>query len=194
MAICDDCFQEFLHPLVHELMDKNQAFNDRYGLHARWDWDADSATLTFTDPAKPTLRIATSVVGTTEGDSWEWTWANRNFEALTKRDIELVRAFGETNRYEQLTSAFLEADEYTGWEMTAVAAHLLSAEGGYRFPTEHGFCYLIYRKIEEIGKPDADDLFGAMSGTVTVAPGVDLTEPTDESGDAASEASSAGSL
>ena len=149
MAICDDCFQEFLHPLVHELMDKNESFRNRYGLHARWDWDADSATLTFTDPVKPTLRIKTSVVGTMEDDQWEWTWANRNFESHTKRDIEQVRAYGEKNSLEPLTSAFLDADEHTGWEMTAIAAHLLQAPGAYRFPTDRGFCYVLYREIDE---------------------------------------------
>jgi hypothetical protein len=34
--------------------------------------------------------------------------------------------------------------------MTAVAAHILNAPGAYRFPTENGHCYLIYRKIDEI--------------------------------------------
>jgi len=37
--------------------------------------------------------------------------------------------------------------------MTAVAAHVLKALGAYRFPTDDGFCYLIYRNIETI---DAD--------------------------------------
>jgi hypothetical protein len=69
-----------------------------------------------TDPEKSTLRIAVSVVGTTEGDSWEWTWANRNFEPHTKVDIEKVRDFGESNGFDKLTTAFLEADECTGWK------------------------------------------------------------------------------
>ena len=91
----DDHFEEFVHPLSHELMEKNQRFRQKYGVHARWDWDSDSSTLTFTDPEKPTLRIAVGVVGTTEGSSWEWTWANRNFEPHTKVDIDKVREFGE---------------------------------------------------------------------------------------------------
>ena len=52
MALCDDCFEDFVHPLFHELMDKNRRFREKYGGHARWDWDPDSATLTFTDPEK----------------------------------------------------------------------------------------------------------------------------------------------
>jgi hypothetical protein len=95
MAVCDDCFQEFLHPLVHEAKEKNQRFEDTYGRHERWDWDCDSSTLTFSDAGKPKLRIRCSVVGTTEGDSWEWSWANQNFPAHERTDIERVREFGE---------------------------------------------------------------------------------------------------
>jgi hypothetical protein len=151
MTVCDDCFREFLHPIFHKLMDKNNQFFERYGRHVRWDWDDVAATLTFSDPVLPTVRIDVTVVGSTEGNSWEWSWANPNYQAYSKRDMEKIREFGEKNGYDKLTSAFLDADEFTGWEMTAVAAHFLGAPGAYRFPTEHGYCYLIYRKIEDIG-------------------------------------------
>ena len=150
MTICDDCFREFAHPLFHELMDKNKRFEEPYGSHARWDWDNEAVTLTFSDPILPTVRIDVTVVGSTEGDSWEWSWANANYEDRSKLGIERVRQFGEANGYEKLTSAFLNADEDTGWEMTAVAAHLLDALGAYRFPTDAGHCYLIYKTIQQI--------------------------------------------
>jgi len=31
MTVCDDCFGEFLHPRVHELMDKDRLFKGRNG-------------------------------------------------------------------------------------------------------------------------------------------------------------------
>jgi hypothetical protein len=150
VTVCDDCFKEFVHPLVHELMNKNNQFRELYGIHARWDWDPELAIMKFTDPEKPTLWIGASVVGTTQGDTWEWTWANPNFPPHSKLDMEQIRDFGEAKGYDKLTTAFLEADEYTGWELTAVAAHILNAPGAYRFPTESGYCYLIYRKIEQV--------------------------------------------
>jgi hypothetical protein len=153
MTICEDCFQEFVHPLVHAGMDKNDAFERRYGHHARRDWDGSSSILTFSDPSLPTVRVHCSVVGTTEGESWQWSWANKNIQPHEKLDIDKVREFGEENGYDKLTSPFLESDDYTGWEMTAVAEHVLNALGAYRFPTDCGFCYLIYRKIEEIQAP-----------------------------------------
>jgi len=98
--------------------------------------------------------------------------------------MDKVREFGEANGYGKLTTPFLDADEYTGWEMTAVAEHVLNALGAYRFPTDDGFCYLAYRRVEVIGPETNDDLHGAMRGTVTVPPSVDLTDPTGEVWDA----------
>jgi hypothetical protein len=179
MATCDECFEEFLHPLVHEVIDKNKHIEERYGKHAHWDWDDEAITLTFSDPGNSTLRIDATMVGSTEGNSWQWSWSNANLDAKSKLDMEKVREFGEAKGYRQLTSAFLDADEYTGWDMTAVATHVLNALGSYRFPTEDGHCYLIYRKIEEIPNLP-DDLWGAMRGTVVIPDGSDITEPTGE--------------
>jgi len=139
-------------------MEKNNAFFSRYGKHAHWNWDDSSSTLTFTDPNLPTVRVDCSVVGTTEGNSWEWSWANKNTPPHAKIDMDKVREFGEENGYEKLTTPFLEADDFTGWEMTAVAEHVLNALGAYCFPTGRGFCYLAYRKIEVIVAENDDDL------------------------------------
>ena len=186
MTLCNHSFEDFVHPLIHAGMAKNEAFFEKYGRHARWDWDDVSSTLTFSDPSMPTVRVHCSVVGTTQGDSWEWSWANQNLPAHNKLDMDRVREFGDANRYDKLTTAFLAADEYTGWEMTAVTEHILGALGAYRFPTNHGFCYLAYRKIEVIEAETTDDLHGAMRGTVTFLPDVDLTDTTGETWDAES--------
>jgi hypothetical protein len=63
MAVCDDCFWEFAHPLIHEAQAKNNQLREQYGLHARWDWDDKRSALTFSDPEKPTLEIDVSIVG-----------------------------------------------------------------------------------------------------------------------------------
>jgi len=149
----DEAFQDFIHPFTHEIIGKNERNEALYGRHVRWDWDEEKSLLTFSDPDNSTLRIKVTVVGTTEGDSWQWSWANPNFEAHEKLGMEQVREFGKSTGYEQLISPFAKADEYTGWEMTAVAAHVLDALGSYRFPTDDGYCYLVYRKIEVVPKP-----------------------------------------
>jgi hypothetical protein len=183
MSISDDCFEIFVHPLVHAGMAKNDTIERQYGHHAHWDWDDTSSTVTFSDPKLPTVIVHCTVIGTTEGGSWQWSSANSNFPPNSKLDIDKVREFDEANEYEKLTIPFLDADEYTGWELTAVSEHVLDALGAYRFPTDNGYCYLVYRKIEESGT-EVGDLWGAMRGTVTIRPGVDLTEPTGEMWDA----------
>jgi hypothetical protein len=64
--------------LIHESQEKNDRFQERFGLHARWNWDDERSTLTFSDPEKVALEIDVSIVGSTEGNSWEWAWANAN--------------------------------------------------------------------------------------------------------------------
>jgi hypothetical protein len=149
MTSCDDCFQDFLHPIVHDAIDKNNRFKEKYGQFERWDWDSESATLTFSNSGQARLRVSCAIVGTTEGDSWEWAWANPTIRDFAKLNIDQVRVFGEDAGFEKLTSKFLEADEFTGWEMTAVAVHILNAFGSYRFPTDEGYCYLAYTAIDE---------------------------------------------
>jgi hypothetical protein len=180
MTACDDRFEEFVHPLVHCGMEKNDAFGQKYGRHSRWDWDNVSSTMTFSDPNLPTVRVHCSVVGTTQGTQWQSSWANKNISPHEKLDMEMVRDFGEANGYEKLTIAFLDADEYTGWEMTAVTEHILNALGAYRFPTDQGYCYLAYRSVEVIGTAPCNDLHGATDGASSVPSGVNLTDPTGE--------------
>jgi hypothetical protein len=43
--------------------------------------------------------------------------------------MDKVREFGVENGYDKLTTPLLGADDYTGWEMTAVAEHVLNALG-----------------------------------------------------------------
>ncbi len=148
MSVPDDNFEDFLHELVHESMDKNELFWNRHGRYKRWDWDHAAVMLTFSDPNKPSLQIHVTVVGSTQGDRWQWTWANKNFEDRSRLGMEQVREFGEARGFEKLTTPFLDADEHTGWEMTSVASHILKALGSYRFPTDEGFCYLVFRNVE----------------------------------------------
>ena len=147
MALCDGCFEDFVHPLSHELKEKNELFFQRYGRHKRWDWDDEAVTLTFSDPVLPTVRIDVSVVGTVE------RVLHGNGTGRTKISLTARSGHGEgsgfrrSQKLEKLTCLFLDADEYTGWEMTAVASHVLDAPGAYSFPTDRGRCFLLYRRI-----------------------------------------------
>jgi hypothetical protein len=149
MTLCVDDFREFVWPLLERLQEKNERIRQRFGDYAQWEWNPDEASLTLSDPGKPDLHIDVTLVGTTEGRSWEWSWANPNIDPTLKRDMEQVREFGREHGYLRLVDPFVEADQTSGLELTAVAAHILNAQGSFYFATGDGFCYLVYRKMHE---------------------------------------------
>jgi len=152
MSESDHEFDLFVHPLVHESMAKNEACNQQFkvGEWPRWDYDDEQSTLTFSKDGRLQVLAEVAIVGTTEGGQWQWSWANGNVPSERRALIDQVRAFGERNGWTKLTAQFLDGDEYTGWEMTSGAAHILDAKGSYRFPTEHGYAYCIYRDLRWI--------------------------------------------
>ena len=176
----DDSFWEFAHPLVHALMEKNERVKEAYGWQERWDEGSEPGTLIFSNAAGPIWQARYSTVGTTVGDCWEWAWANPHIPDAEKKDIEAVIAFGEKWGYEQLTEAFLKADDFTGWTMSAVAAHILDAHCAYRLPTKSGFFYLVFREIGLVDAENGSNVHGAMGDAVAVAPGADLNEGSGE--------------
>jgi hypothetical protein len=61
----------------------------------------------------------------------------RRVDRFDDSDAEVIsrlRVFGEVRGVDQLTTPNWECDETTGWEMTALAAHVLGASGVYRAP------------------------------------------------------------
>lgn len=149
MTLCEDDFREFVWHLLERMAEKNERIREHFGAHDRWDWDPEHALLTFFDHGKATLRAEVTLAGTTEGRFWEWSWANPNIDPLLRRDMERVREFGESRGYRLLTEPFVEADKEAALELTAVAAHVLNALGSFYCATGDGFCFLIYRKVEE---------------------------------------------
>ena len=115
----------------------------------RWDYDLDAATLTFSANGVPRVIASIVAVGTTsrKSNTWLWAWANEHIpEAASARLLEL-KAFGEAEQIEALTEDSLADDEYLGWAMTAVAAHVLGAKGAYRCPGDNGFLYVVYTDL-----------------------------------------------
>lgn len=92
------------------------------------------------------------VVGSTSksGGTWLWSWANDAVLAPATRDMEKVRIYGEAHGFEKLTRAKWPGDECDGWEMTAAAAYILRAEGGYRAPSERGALFMIMRQVRRV--------------------------------------------
>ena len=66
--------------------------------------------------------------------------------------LDQVRVFGATESLPILTTPSWPDDEYHGWEMTAIAAKIVGAKGGYRAPrASGGYSYYIFTDIRFAG-------------------------------------------
>jgi hypothetical protein len=144
-------FSKFRHDAVHALMRLNEAIAQQFRLSSwpRYDYELKAGTLTFSKDGIPGVIASIQVVGTTskaEG-TWLWSWANASLPNTSTDQMETVRAFGEGENLSLLKNPYAEDDEYLGWAMTAIAAKILDAKGGYRCPSGDGFIYFVYTDL-----------------------------------------------
>jgi hypothetical protein len=144
-------FSVYRHEAVHELMRLNEQCEQEFHISSwpRWDYEFERGTLTFSQDGVPKVFASIHVIGTTSisGATWMWGWANESLPPNVAKAVARVRAFGEAESIAELKEAELPDDEYLGWGMTAVAAKVLGAKGGYRCPGENGFVYVVYSSI-----------------------------------------------
>ena len=58
-----------------------------------------------------------------------------------------VRAYGEEHTFHKLVAAHWSATEEDGWEMTAIAAARIKAQGAYRSPKDRGFTFMVMTDV-----------------------------------------------
>ncbi len=85
-------------------------------------------------------------------NTWLWSWANPHLEEKIKTKILKVKEYGEKHKIESLTKSKLQANEVDGWEMTAISAYLMKAEGAYRVPTDRTFSFMIFKEVKDLRK------------------------------------------
>ncbi|SDA89840.1 hypothetical protein SAMN03080617_03226 [Algoriphagus alkaliphilus] len=135
------------------LKEQQEIVVKEYGIHQyeNWFYDQETGILTFSNPTseEEIVQIEYEEVGSISkiSNTWLWSWANPHVEEKIRTDIEIVKKFGNENNIEQLTKRKWGADEYDGWEMTAIAAFLMKAKGAYRFPLDNTFTFVIYKKL-----------------------------------------------
>lgn len=144
-------FAKFRHEAVHSLMRLNKSCEHEFRISSwpRWHYDLERGTLSFLNDDQPRVIASIQVVGTTSERSgtWLWSWANESLPENATRSMMKVRAFGEQESLSDLTTPSAADDAYVGWGMTAIAAKIIGAKGGYRCPGENGFLYVAYMDL-----------------------------------------------
>jgi len=128
--------------LVHHAVHAAQALQDksdkkwRWQDMGRWDFDGESGTLTFSDRSRASVVADIQLVGSysKRSNTFQWAWETLGEDDSDAEVISRLRVFGEVRGIDKLTTPNWECDETTGWEMTALAAHILGASGVYRAP------------------------------------------------------------
>jgi hypothetical protein len=130
-------YDEFRHICIHESIDKNEELKKVYKLFTwpQWDYQMEEAKLIFSQDGKPRVICQMQIAGSTQGDTWEWSWGNPGTLEVCRSKMCVVHELGEQKQWERLTTLFLPNDEYVGWECAGVANHLLGGLGVYRCPT-----------------------------------------------------------
>jgi len=129
---------------------------EKYGIgkYEKWFYDQTTGYLTFSDGDTIKLKIKYEEVGSISkiSGTWLWSWANPHLEEKIKTAILKVKDYGREHQLEPLTKRKWYADEYDGWEMTAITAYLMKAKGAYRVPTENTFSFMVYKEIIDLRK------------------------------------------
>lgn len=147
-------WRSFVSMCCTELQEKNSAISKEYllGKHKRYDWDQANGELVFSNDGVPAVIAKIDFIGSfsTKSGTWLWAWANFSLLENIRQQVEMVRDFGVAQGFPWLTTAKWIAEEADGWDMSAIAAHILRAKGVYRSPHDSGSTFMVIRELRNV--------------------------------------------
>ena len=148
----EDAFAQLMRDAVAYLDVAQSAMREhfRLGDYDRYHWDQDTGELVFSSAGTPKVVAAIQFVGSlsTRSNTWLWSWANKSYLESVRREVRKVRKIGDERRFMKLAAARWPATEADGWDMTAVTAYLLRAQGVYRSPGDTGFTFMVMTDVK----------------------------------------------
>lgn len=116
-----------------------------FDAYARWDFDEEARTLSFTDPERQTLVADVRLVGSfaPAPKTFDWSWSTHAGGGLLVAPVEQLKMFGEVRGLAQLQRSGWSATLPDGWEMTALAGYLLGCEGVYRADYDDRYWFML---------------------------------------------------
>jgi hypothetical protein len=147
-------FEELSRKAYEYLNEQQDLCEATYGIakYESWYYDQHLGELTFSDAGVVKIKIQYEEVGSVSKvtDTWLWSWANQHLEEKIKTDILKVKNFGIENDLQLLTKSKWYADQYDGWEMTAIASYLMKAKGAYRVPLKNTYSFMIFKEVQDM--------------------------------------------
>ena len=134
MTELDTISFEELSKRAYEYLNKQQDICNtvyKIGTYQNWYYDQLTGELTFSDNGVKKLIIDYEEVGSVSEvtNTFLWAWDNPHLEQNIKSEISKVKEYGQKRKFEKLINPKWTADQYDGWEMTAISSYLLKTKG-----------------------------------------------------------------
>ncbi len=154
--------QELFDQTAGLALSRQRDLGERIGSHD-WGFDMDAGTMTFTKRGFLGIggeKIATAcqVLGSESelSRTWLWAWANQQsgIPAALLTTCGSLRARGDAQQIEELTTPSLPLDAWDGHRLAMIASGLTAdCAGYYRGPYPNGALFVLLTGRELIGKP-----------------------------------------
>jgi hypothetical protein len=111
LPLTDQEFKEFAHESVHQLMDLNKQYQEEFkiGSYERWNYDLETATLTFSHEQVRRVVAQIQAAGSisNKSKSWLWSWANESLPDHVTDSILAVKEWGGAKQHTQVERRLL---------------------------------------------------------------------------------------
>jgi hypothetical protein len=141
---------------VARVREKNEQWKARFGITSgtAYQWHLDCGEISF-DRGHDLIVADLCCIGSTSSaeGTFLWAWANERTPAAATRDLDKVRAFGETHDLGLLIDAEWRGGKPDALEMLALATRILDGEGAWIAPMGDVTLYFVLRNFRSEERP-----------------------------------------
>jgi len=144
-------FDALLQTSVDELKLKTTAQTAwGFGKFNSWNLDQDVGNLIFLNKDGTTAVCPAQIIGTYDSTdkTWLWAWNNPSIAKKLTTDSLKLKAYGETNHIERLTTAEWKCEESEAWAMAALAVKLCGSQAAYRGPAGTTYVFITFSAVK----------------------------------------------
>lgn len=147
----NDVLKSLLETGLNELAAKASAHDALWQIRQakQWSVNQEAGTIQFQFADGRTATALAQFIGSinTKNGTWLWAWDNPSITEPLRQHALAVRAFGEAQHHELLTTRKFPCDEELAWRLTALAAKLNNAQGAYRAPAGAALLFLTFGNV-----------------------------------------------
>lgn len=142
-------YSEFKNEILERFQVTQEEFLEKYDMYSfnSWFYNQSTELLTLSnDDAEINFKYIPVGTYSLNTKTWMWAWQNQHSMEKSKSVTIKVKQFGVLKGYERLAEGYFNADQYTGWELTAICQKIIGGLGGYRAISGHHEVYFLVKE------------------------------------------------